>query len=141
MNRDCSDPDYSRPVVLFDGVCNLCNSSVRFIIKRDPGSVFRFAPLQSDTSKSILKQFELPTDGLDTFILVEDGECYVRSEAALRVARRLGGGWGLLYGFIIIPRSIRDYVYGIIARHRYEWFGKKGQCMVPEPGDQERFLK
>lgn len=141
MNTESSDPDYSGPVVLFDGVCNLCNSSVRFIIKRDHAGVFKFAPLQSATSKSILKDCGLPAESLDTFILVEDGKCFVRSEAALRVARRLGGAWGLLYAFMIIPRPIRDYVYGIVAGHRYKWFGKRDQCMVPRPGDQERFLK
>ncbi len=141
MNRDSSDPDLSGSAVLFDGVCNLCNGSVGFIIKRDPRSVFRFAPLQSDISKSILQEFGLSNDSLDTFVLVEDGKCYVRSEAALRVARRLGGVWGLFYAFIIIPRPLRDYVYGIVARHRYKWFGKREECMVPEPEHRERFLK
>lgn len=141
MSTDSGDPDYTGPVVLFDGVCNLCSGSVRFIIDRDPGGVFKFTPLQSETSKSILDRLGLPTDSLDTFILVEDGKCYVRSEAALKVARRLGGAWALLYIFVIIPRPIRDYLYGTVARHRYEWFGKREQCMVPEPGDQERFLK
>ena len=141
MNRDRSGPDFSGSVVLFDGVCNLCNGCVRFILNRDTGGVFRFAALQSEISKNILKKSGLTTDGLDTFILVEGEKCYVRSEAALRVARRLGGAWGLLYVFIIIPRSLRDYVYGIVVRHRYEWFGKRPECMVPGPGDQERFLK
>jgi predicted DCC family thiol-disulfide oxidoreductase YuxK len=141
MNRDSSDPDLSRSIVLFDGVCNLCNSCVRFILNRDSGGLFSFSPLQSDISKSILQEFGLSNDSLDTFILVEDGKCYVRSEAALRVARRLGGVWGLFYAFIIIPRPFRDYMYGTVARHRYKWFGKREECMVPEPGDVERFLK
>lgn len=139
--KDVSESDITGPVVLFDGVCNLCNDSVKFIIKRDPGSVFKFAPLQSEISKTILQEFNLSTDSLDTLILIEDGKYYVRSEAALRIARRLGGVWGLLYIFIIIPRPLRDYIYSIVARHRYKWFGKREQCMVPEPGDQERFLK
>jgi len=114
---------------------------VIFILNRDHGGVFRFAPLQSEASKGILQDSGLTTDSIDTFILVEDGKCYIRSEAALRVARRLGGVWGLLYVFIIVPRPLRDYVYGAVARHRYEWFGKRDECMVPGPGDRERFLK
>lgn len=129
------------PVVLFDGVCNLCNRSVMFIIKRDPGGVFKFAPLQSKAAKGLLQNFGLPTDDFDTFVLVEGGRCYVRSEAALRTAELLGGAWGGLASVLkVIPRSLRDRVYGYVARNRYKWFGKMDRCMVPGPGIQERFL-
>ena len=140
MEKDITEKELDGPVILFDGVCNLCNGSVNFIIKRDPRAVFSFAPLQSEISKSILAAFGIPTDRLDTLILIDQGKCYTRSEAALRVAHRLNGLWPLFYGFIIVPGIIRDWVYKFISAHRYKWFGKTETCMVPGPGVKERFL-
>lgn len=128
------------PILLFDGVCNLCNSSVQFIVKRDKDATFRFASLQSEEAQELLDAFDDKPGDLSSVILVEDSKLYARSTAALRIARRLGGAWPLLYGFIIIPQPIRDGVYNWIARNRYRWFGKKDQCMIPSPDLKSRFL-
>jgi predicted DCC family thiol-disulfide oxidoreductase YuxK len=129
-----------RAVVLFDGVCNLCDQSVQFILKRDKKGYFQFASLQSEAGQQILKENNLPTDDFDSFVLVENGKLYQRSSGALRVCRRLGGAWPLLYGFIIVPAFIRNAVYNWVARNRYRWFGKKDACMMPKPEWRERFL-
>lgn len=128
------------PIVLFDGVCNLCNSSVQFILKRDKQKKFRFASLQSQKGQEILQRFKLSLTDFNSFVLVEEGRIYTRSTGALRMLRSLGKGWKLLYGFIIIPKFIRDAVYNLIARNRYKWFGKKEACWVPTPELRERFL-
>jgi len=121
----------TNPVILFDGVCNLCNSSVLFIIKHDPKRQFRFASLQGDYGQQVLKRFQLPANSLNSFILLKDNKIYTHSTGALKVAKELSGGWPLLYAFIIIPPFIRNAVYQIIANNRYKWFGKKESCMVP----------
>jgi predicted DCC family thiol-disulfide oxidoreductase YuxK len=131
----------SRPIVLFDGVCNLCNGSVTFIVKRDPGRRFRFAALQSAAGATLLRQFGLPADALDTLVLVEGNRAFTRSTASLRVARRLSGLWPLLYALIVVPRPIRDLLYGVVARNRYRWFGRRDACMMPTPDLRERFLE
>lgn len=130
----------SSPVVLFDGVCNLCNRSVQFIIKKDKKKQFLFASLQGKTGGELLKKFDLPADVFNSFILVEGENVYSRSTAALRIAKQLGGGWKLLYGFMILPRFIRDAVYNLVAKNRYKWFGKRDECMIPTPELKERFL-
>jgi len=129
-----------QPVVLFDGVCNLCNSAVQFIIKHDKKKVFRFASLQSPVGQKLLQQYDLPTDELNSFILVENNKVYDRSTGALRVVKKLGGLWPLLYGLIIVPKFIRDPVYNWVGRNRYKWFGKKEECMIPTPELKARFL-
>lgn len=126
--------------MLFDGVCNLCNGAVNFIIDRDPDRRFRFAALQSEAAKPLLAHCDLPPDALDTLVVVEEGRCYARSAAALRVVRRLAGAWWLLYALVVIPRPLRDAVYGWIVRNRYRWFGKSDECRVPTPELRERFL-
>jgi len=131
---------YQQPVVLFDGVCNLCNSSVQFILKRDKKKQFLFASLQGKAGQALLRQFNLPVNELFSFILVDGDRYYVRSTAVLQMLKRLGGGWRLLYAFIIIPRFIRDAVYNWIARNRYKWFGKQESCWVPTPELRSRFL-
>lgn len=130
----------SSPIILFDGVCNLCNASVQFIIERDPTAVFRFSALQSDFGQSILAKNAVNTEGGDSVILVEGGKIYDRSTAALRIARRLSGGIKFLYVFIIIPRPIRDFVYKLIAKNRYRWFGKQDACWMPTKELKARFL-
>jgi predicted DCC family thiol-disulfide oxidoreductase YuxK len=129
------------PIVLFDGVCNLCNRSVQFIIKRDKEGLFRFASLQGKTGQSLLQQFNLPTGDLNSFVLIENGKVYTRSTGALRMLRRLKGGWKLLYAFIIIPPFIRNAVYSWIAKNRYKWYGKTEACMIPTPELKSRFLE
>lgn len=128
-------------VIYFDGVCNLCNGSVQFVIKRDKAGKFRFAPLQSRAGQAILARNGLSGEHFTSFLLSENGKLYRRSTAALRVVRRLPGAWPLLYGFIIVPPFIRNAVYDFIARNRYRWFGKKEACMVPTPELKSRFLE
>lgn len=127
-------------VILFDGVCNLCNGAVTFVIDRDPDGYFAFAPLQSETARAMLG----PDDGLagapETIILVEDGRIYTHSAAALRIARRLSGAWPLLYGLILVPKPVRDGVYRWVARNRYRWFGRADSCRLPTPEEARRFL-
>ncbi|MCG8370437.1 MAG: DCC1-like thiol-disulfide oxidoreductase family protein [Proteobacteria bacterium] len=129
------------PIVFFDGECNLCNDSVKFIIKRDPEKVFKFAPLQSDFSRKFLREHTLYYNIPDSLVLIDKEGLYFRSDAALRVARRLGGLWPLLYTFMVVPWRVRDKVYDIIAHNRYKWFGRRDDCMVPGPEDKERFLE
>lgn len=126
--------------VYFDGICNLCNGTVLFIIKHDKQKRFRFASLQGMAGQAFLKKQDLPADTFNSFILAKGDSIYTRSTAALRVCKYLGGGWPLLYGFIILPRFVRDAVYNLIARNRYKWFGKKEACWIPTPGLKEKFL-
>jgi predicted DCC family thiol-disulfide oxidoreductase YuxK len=135
-----SSPAPSHALVLFDGVCNLCNGAVNFIIDHDPEAYFRFAPLQSDAAQDHLRGTAAAGTTLDTIVLVEEGTPYVRSTAALRIARRLTAPWPLLYLFIAVPRPLRDAVYNGIARHRYDWFGQRDQCRLPTPDLKARFL-
>jgi predicted DCC family thiol-disulfide oxidoreductase YuxK len=128
------------PIILFDGVCNLCNKSVQFIIKRDKKGLFRLASLQGNAGQALLQQYNLPNDTLYSFVLIENGKVYTRSTAALRVLRKLGGGWKLLYGLVILPPFIRNAIYNWIARNRYKWYGKREECMVPTPELKSRFL-
>lgn len=127
-------------VILFDGVCNLCNGAVLFIIKRDPKAKFKFAALQSDIGMSLTAEHNIDTTKTDSIVLVEAGKVYIKSTAALRVARHLKGGYPLLYGFIIFPAFFRNWVYDWIAKNRYKWFGKKESCMIPTPELKSRFL-
>jgi len=127
-------------IVLFDGVCNLCTASVRFMIRRDPAGRLRFATLQSATGQGLLERHHLPTDALETFVVVAGDRSYTRSDAALEVARRLRTPWPLVVVLKVIPRAIRDFVYSWVARHRYRWFGRTDQCMVPTGKLLERFL-
>ena len=127
-------------IILFDGVCNLCNSSVQFIIKKDQKKQFLFTSLQSDAARDILLQFQLKNSEIDSILLIENGEVYQKSDAILKIVKRLNGIWKMSYGFIIIPKFIRDYVYMLIAKNRYRWFGKREVCMIPTKELQMRFL-
>jgi predicted DCC family thiol-disulfide oxidoreductase YuxK len=128
-------------VVLFDGVCNFCNSSVNLIIDKDKSNKFRFAALQSDAGIKLQKKFGLNPDDLKTFILVEDDKYYTKTTAALRIAKDLKFPWNLSYIFIIIPPFIRNIAYNIIARYRYKWFGKREECRIPSPEERAKFLQ
>lgn len=127
-------------IIFFDGLCNLCNGAVQFVIKRDTQNHFQFASLQSEYATEELAKFNLEPLHGDSFVLLENDKVYQRSTAALRVARRLKGLWPMLYVFIIVPRFIRDAVYNYIAKNRYKWFGKKESCWVPTPELKEKFL-
>ena len=128
------------PVILFDGVCNLCNGAVQYVIRHDRHAIFKFASLQSDSGQQLLHKYHLPQSNFNSFVLIEDDKAYTRSTAALKVAAKLSGIVKLLYGFIIVPAFIRDAVYNFIARNRYKWFGKKDTCMIPTPALKSRFL-
>ena len=130
----------SSPIILFDGVCNLCNKSVQTVLKNDKACIFKFASLQSDAGQKLLKTYNLPTENFGSFILLQNGKVYKKSTAALLVARHLSGAIKLVYGFIIVPAFIRNFVYDIIAKNRYKWFGKLDSCMMPTPALKARFL-
>ncbi len=119
------------PVILFDGVCNLCTGSVQFVIKHDSKHQFRFASLQSEFGQQVMTEFHLPTTELGSFILLENGKIYTRSSGALRVTKKLNGGWPLLYVFMLVPAFIRNGIYNWVAKNRYKWFGKKEECWIP----------
>ena len=127
------------PIILFDGVCNFCNRAVNFVVKRDKNSIIKFATLQSNFSKQLLetKGFQLEED---SFALIENNKIFFRSTAALKVCRYLKGLWPLIYGLIIVPKFLRDAVYDVIAKNRYNWFGKKDVCMMPTANMRSRFL-
>lgn len=128
------------PVILFDGICNLCNTSVQFIIKRDPQSYFKFAALQSEAGITLQKKYNLPVDKWQSVILVSHGKVYDRSSAALHIAKKLSGPISLLYIFIIVPAFLRNFIYDWIAKNRYKWFGKRNECMIPTPELKSRFI-
>jgi predicted DCC family thiol-disulfide oxidoreductase YuxK len=125
--------------VLFDGVCNFCDASANFIIRHDPEGYFKFAPLQSETGEQLRAKYGIDRT-IDSVILVEDEKVYVRSTAALRIARKLSGAWSWLYALIIVPRPVRDFFYDLFAKYRYRLFGKKDMCMMPTPEIRGRFL-
>jgi predicted DCC family thiol-disulfide oxidoreductase YuxK len=128
-----------RRIILFDGVCNFCDSSVQFIIKRDPKGYYKFAPLQGETGRKLLKEFGL-TENLESIVYIEDNQFYKKSNAALNICKNLEGAWRLFVLLKILPTPIRDYFYDIIAKNRYKWFGKKDSCMIPSPEIRSRFL-
>lgn len=128
------------PVILFDGVCNLCNAAVQFVIKYDREKLFRFASLQSDAGTLLLRNKYPDSNFPDSIILVIGSKFYTRSTAALLIARKLGGIISLLYGFIIVPAFIRNLLYKVIAKNRYKWFGRTAECMMPTSELQSRFL-
>ena len=129
-----------KEIILFDGVCNLCNGSVQFVIQRDRLGKFNYAALQSAAGQGLLKEHHLPTTDFYSIILVKEGKIYQRSRAALEIARGLSGMWPLFYAFIIVPPFIRNAVYDWISRNRYRWFGKKDECMIPTAELKSRFL-
>lgn len=130
-----------KTVILFDGVCNFCNDSVNFIIKRDPASRFHFASLQSIAGRELLQAHGLPADHMDSLVLIEDGHHHLRSDAAMRIARHLSGLWPFFYYLALItPRFFRNWVYDLVAANRYRFFGKKDACMMPTPEIRARFL-
>ena len=135
------DESDDHPILLFDGVCNLCNGSIQFIIPRDPAGELRFAPLQSDLGQTVRESTGLSTDDLETVVLVDDGMAYTKSDAAIRVGEHLGGVYRLLSLGRLLPRSFRDRIYDVVAENRYDWFGKKDQCMVPDDDVSDRFIE
>ena len=129
-----------KSVILFDGVCNLCNSSIDFILKRDKSNRFLVGALQEEPGKFLLTRFAADPEYLDSLVLVEEGQIFYRSTAALKIAKNLSGLWPLFYGLILLPVSWRDPVYDWIGRNRYRWFGKKNTCRLPSPEEKAKFL-
>ncbi len=129
------------PILLFDGVCNLCNAAVRFVMDNDRTGRIMFASLQSDVGRTLVGRTEgLDADDPGTFVFVEDGRRYERSTAALKVARHLGGLWSLLGALEVVPTGVRDAVYDLVAARRYGWFGRSDACRLPTPDEASRFL-
>ncbi|MEZ4810858.1 MAG: DCC1-like thiol-disulfide oxidoreductase family protein [Allomuricauda sp.] len=130
-----------KKIILFDGVCNLCNGTVQSIIKRDKRDIFRYATLQSEISQKLVAERHIDTSQVDSIILIEPGVAYfIKSDAALQIAQDFGGLWKGLALFTWIPRGFRDALYDFVARNRYKWFGKKEACMIPTPELQAKFL-
>lgn len=133
-------PLHPRPVLFFDGVCNLCNRTVQFIIRHDRKKRFRFATLQSNAGAEAMAQTKLPNNTAGSVILFHRGAYYKQSAAALHILKLLGGLWQLLFIFILVPPFVRNYIYNVVAKNRYKWFGKRADCMLPTPELRERFI-
>lgn len=127
-------------IILFDGVCNLCNATVNFIIRNDPEQLFKFAPLQSAFGQEILKNSGLSILKLETVILIENKELFIKSTAALKIAKDLKGFWKVFYVLMIIPKPVRDFFYDLVAKNRYTLFGRKKSCMIPDKETIMRFI-
>ena len=130
----------NKSIILFDGVCNLCNNSVQFIITRDKNNHFIFASLQSDAAQDILLHFQSNNSDIDSIILIDNGKIFDKSSAILKISSKLNGFWKYSYVFIIVPKFVRDLCYTLIAQNRYKWFGKKESCMIPTKELKARFL-
>ncbi|MGX1930050.1 thiol-disulfide oxidoreductase DCC family protein [Flagellimonas sp. 2504JD4-2] len=130
-----------KKLILFDGVCNLCNGAVQFIIKRDKKDSFRYAPLQSEIGERLIAERAIDTSKVDSIILIEPGVAYfTKSDAALRIAQDFGGLWKGMVFFTWIPKVFRDAIYNLVAKNRYKWFGRKDACMIPTPEIHAKFL-
>lgn len=128
-------------IIIFDGVCNLCNTGVHFIIRRDPKKVFLFSPMQSVFSQKLIEKYYGPEFDFDTFLVIKNGVCYDRSDGILEITRDLTGFWFVLQILKIVPKAIRDFFYNVIARKRYQIFGRQDQCMVPPADIRDRFIE
>ena len=132
--------NFVSPIILFDGVCNLCASFIQFIIKRDPEGKFRFASMQSETGKALLIKCGLSTTEFNSFVYISHDGHFLKSTAGLKLLKELGGIYQFLYWFIIIPKPLRDFIYTIVAKNRYQLFGKKDSCAIPSSDFEGRFL-
>ncbi len=137
---DDNSPIFQHPLVLFDGVCNLCDHTVRFIIKRDRDEVFRFIPLQSPLGKALLTKFGFPVDYRDSFVLIDGATPYIKSTAFIRISKKLHQPWPLFSLTAVIPSGLRDFVYSKIGQNRYRWFGMHDYCEIQPDGVNHRFL-
>lgn len=128
-------------IILFDGVCNLCNSFVQFVIRHDSAGHFQFTSLQSEVGQKLLAQYGTTVAASpETVVLIEQGRLYTHSTAVLHILRGLGGAWQLFYAALLVPRVVRDALYRFVAQHRYQWFGQQDACMLPTPELAQRFL-
>ncbi len=127
------------PIILFDGVCNLCNGSVNFLLKHDLKKQFRFAAIQSEAAQLLFRKFQIPAD-IDSVILIKSNQVYFESDAAIEIARMLHFPWKMGVIFRIVPKKMRDYIYRWIARNRYQWLGKRDNCRIPDASEKESFI-
>jgi predicted DCC family thiol-disulfide oxidoreductase YuxK len=131
----------NKKIILFDGVCNLCDSAVQFVIRHDKKDIFRFVQLQSELGQKIIQHIGLAAAKIDSMVLYQPGKAYYyKSDAAFNILRQLSGAYRLLLVFSIFPKSVLDRVYDYVAKNRYKWYGKKESCMVPTPELQSKFL-
>lgn len=132
--------NHQKPVIFFDGLCNLCNGAVQFALRHEKNDAFRYTALQGQYAKKTLAQFKVNPKQLNSILLIDNGKLYFKSTAALRITKKFKGLWPALYLFILVPAFIRNWVYDIIAKNRYKWFGKKESCWVPTPALKAKFL-
>jgi len=131
----------NKKIILFDGVCNLCDATVQFLIKRDKKDIFRFVAIQSGLGQEIIKHIGIDISKTDSIILYKPGQAYYyKAEAALKIAKELGGIYSLLGVFTLLPKGLSNIVYDFVARNRYKWYGKKDACMIPTPAMKAKFL-
>jgi predicted DCC family thiol-disulfide oxidoreductase YuxK len=135
-----ADADAEGPIVLYDGVCGLCDRSVQLILRHDRRGRFRFAALQSDAGRTLLERFHLSPESLDSVVLIDSGQAWRKSRAALRIARGMDAPWPMLWPLIVVPRPVADFLYDLLAKNRYRIFGKLDACMIPPPEVRARFL-
>jgi predicted DCC family thiol-disulfide oxidoreductase YuxK len=140
MSHDFFFAGVKKALILFDGYCNFCSRSVNFIMDHDPDGYFMFTSLQVENGQAFLREHGLKQDNFDSFILYENGNIYTHSTAALRISRKLKGGWKLFYGLIVIPKPLRDFLYKLFAANRYRLFGKRRHCRIPTEEERARFL-
>lgn len=139
---EIKDLPIDKKIILFDGICNLCNSSVQYIIKYDKNDVFRFVALQSELGQKILKHIGIANNNIDSIVLYEPGRAYYyKSTAALEIAKNLSGIVSFAFPFRIIPTPLRDLVYNFVSKNRYKWYGKQENCMLPTPALKAKFLE
>ena len=130
----------NKTILLFDGYCNLCNSSVQFVLKHEKNSEIYFTSLQSNSGIEILNYYKIDPNKIDSLVLIEKNKAYIKSSAALRVSKYLKGGYPIAFAFIVIPAAIRNIVYDFIAKNRYKWYGKTDNCLIPNEEFGKRFL-
>lgn len=128
----------NKSILLFDGECNFCNSSINFVLKHEKKPELFFSSLQSETGKKILNHFGIKN--VESVVLIEENKIYLQSTAALKIAKYLKGAYPLLYGFMIVPPFIRNSIYNYVAKNRYKWFGKRDTCMIPDENLKQRFI-
>lgn len=131
----------NKQIIIFDGVCNFCNSAVNFILKMDKAELFQFTPMQSNFAKTLVMEYEIPSKDFDTILLIKDNIIFAGSEAALEITKGLSGYWFLFVVFRILPIKFRDYFYKLFAKNRYRLFGKRDVCMVPPVNQKSRFIQ
>lgn len=130
----------SEQIILFDGVCNFCNGSVNFLIRRDPNGIFKYAPLQSKIGQKIISKYNIAEE-IDSIILLKENNIYIKSDAVIEIIKQLSWNWQILLFVKVFPRKIRDVIYDLIANNRYKWFGKRDYCMIPDENLKSRFLE